>query len=202
VSSAGVDSDGDALVAELRSLLEGYGSDVMADITAAWSEESRPLRGTPWGGPTLEDELKRAIAKQAAEAALFALNVQALTRNMPRSDAGAVINVYAPVGAIQTGAGSSAMVDQDVSSIGVAAALEVLTRIESLLPAIDDESLRPRLQELVRAGREEGRRPTPDGNRLRGILGGIATAVQTLGSAAPAYQFVKAALLPHGLILP
>lgn len=56
--------------------------------------------------------------------------------------------------------------------------------------------------DLVKEGQTELEKAKPNGIRLRAILTAVATTIQTVGSLQPAYQALKTALLPLGILLP
>jgi hypothetical protein len=199
VTSAGVAPNGEELAEELKAFLTESSTEVMTDIRSAWVDESRVLRGSPWGGPTLDEELGRAVRKQVVEAELFAMNVTGLT---PAAAGPTVINVYAPVGAVQTGASSSAIVDQRIDTESAQALIATFQKIAAIVETIDDAAVRSRVQELTRAASAEAGSQAPDAGKLRRLLGDTAVAIQTLAAAEPARQFLKAVLMPYGIILP
>lgn len=61
---------------------------------------------------------------------------------------------------------------------------------------------RDEVAELVEDARTELEKPKPNGFRLTNVLTGVATAVQTAASLQPAYQALKAGVLPLGIFLP
>ena len=58
------------------------------------------------------------------------------------------------------------------------------------------------VDEVIVDARSELAKPQPNALRMRGALTGIATTIQTLGAAAPAYVLLKGALALLGVHLP
>ena len=55
---------------------------------------------------------------------------------------------------------------------------------------------------LVVDCRTEAEKPAPNKPKLAALAGGLATMIQTTAALAPAYQLLKAAALPLGVMLP
>lgn len=85
-----------------------------------------------------------------------------------------------------------------------AAFLEVLDWLASdLEQAVDVGSdIKRKLQELIPEAAAQLKKDRPALIKVKSLLQGIATTIQTLGSMQPAYQTLKVALVPLGISLP
>jgi hypothetical protein len=116
-----------------------------------------------------------------------------------------VYQFYAPVGAVMTGANSSASIIQNMGAqakTDLGAALDRLREALGRATDVREEHQKGELVELVREAREELDRPRPNGWRLISVLQGIGGAVQTIGSALPAYETLKTVAGMAGIQLP
>ncbi|WP_145155087.1 hypothetical protein [Pseudomonas oryzihabitans] len=111
------------------------------------------------------------------------------------TSAGPIMNFHAPVGAIQTGANSTAHVQQTTGSneyqqlkLALQAALEEFSKAD--ISYQDREDVRDYLQSIL----NEIQKEKPNRLSLKSLLSDVATTVQTLGSSSEAYKAVIAAL--------
>jgi hypothetical protein len=112
------------------------------------------------------------------------------------------ITIHQTFGIIQTGPGSVATFN-NVSPEQRTALVEALAATEAALGSVERPSLEhTQAAELVREAQAELLQSNPNMLRVRGVLFGIATTVQTLGSAAAAYQLLRAAAAAVGMQLP
>ena len=158
--------------------------------------------------PPISYALERTMTKVSTEIDLFALNLvqRAGTGKTQRQREGpqAVFNIYSPVGAIQTGSGATANIVQNLGSQDRDLLIKALELTKQALSSVDEIPGNPKEEvvELVEEAKTEVAKTKPNGVRLTSILTAIATAIQTAGSLQPAYQALKAALLPLGILLP
>jgi len=113
-------------------------------------------------------------------------------------------NFYGSVGAIQTGTHSLANVVQGLGAADQAALVQAL---ELAREAIHNaKQLGDRQQnELLEISAEcesELRSSSPNNTKLLTMFNVLATSIQAVASAQPAYQALKLALLPLGVTLP
>ena len=64
------------------------------------------------------------------------------------------------------------------------------------------EEKRHELVEIVDEATNELGRENPNSTKLQSLLATVASTIQTLASAQPAYQALKGALIPLGIMLP
>lgn len=111
------------------------------------------------------------------------------------------ITINGPVGSVQTGANAVANVTQTWSGDNLATVLKALADFKVLLhttPGLDAD-LRASLLKDVENASTELAAPTPNPGRLTRWLGGVGTAVQTVGALQPAWEAVKFGLRALGL---
>ena len=111
---------------------------------------------------------------------------------------------HGPIGFVQTGAGSSANVVQNLGADDKKALLNAIQDIKQLLEKAKEmaASDRQELTELLQESSNELKKPKPNSMRIRAILTQIGQAIQIFASLRPAYQSLKAALLSLGITLP
>lgn len=112
------------------------------------------------------------------------------------------VTIYQSYGIVQTGAGSLATMTVALGAEERRVIEGALDAVERVIDAAGDTRELRATVELVRDVRQEMERPEPNSLRIRGALQGIATTVQTMGSAAGAYQLLKGAAALFGLTLP
>ena len=123
-------------------------------------------------------------------------------RRRPPQTSTTTFNIYQPFGIIQTGEHARATL-----SVHPALAQQLTTALEKVELALTADSTlaareRAEAVDLVQETKAELAKATPNLLRLRGTLSAIAATVQTLGSAAAAYQLLKGAAALAGLHLP
>jgi hypothetical protein len=107
------------------------------------------------------------------------------------------------VGAIQTGPSATANIvfniaeDREELRRALDAVRDALSTVEALPAHPISEVV-----DLVDEAKIEIDKPKPNNMRLGSALSAVATAIQAVGSLQPAYQTLKAALLPLGIMLP
>lgn len=112
-----------------------------------------------------------------------------------------VNNFNAPVGAVQTGPGSTAHVQQqwiNGERSELRAALVALREALERAPDVEPEARRELIVD-VDSATTELQKEHPNKGRLLRWLGGVGTVVGTIGSVQPAYEAVKALARALGL---
>jgi hypothetical protein len=84
------------------------------------------------------------------------------------------------------------------------ALLSALSLARKALASVDRLPAHPKeeIVELVDEAEIEIKKPKPNNSKLLSTFMTIAQAIQTMGSLKPAYDALKAALLPLGIALP
>ena len=203
MSNLGVEPD-ENLAAALKNEVENYSPRALADLTDILNKNTRNIGcGEP---EPLESAWGQAMRKVYAEIDLFVASLFANTqRKQKQPDSSrSVFNFYSPVGVFQTGAGATAGVTQIFGSQEQEALIRALDLVKQNL--INSEGLagdlREEMLDLIEEGQTEVKKPKPNGMRIQSVLMAVATTIQTVGSLQPAYQALKAALLPLGIFLP
>ncbi|AHG87547.1 hypothetical protein J421_0054 [Gemmatirosa kalamazoonensis] len=115
--------------------------------------------------------------------------------------------IHGDVGVVQAGAGAQASVTMQPDALD--ALRDSLEQLRGLLEAQESDagsegstSMVGPIKETVDAAIVESRKPTPNPITMRGLLVGIATAVQTIGAAPQAYELARLAARHFGVELP
>ncbi|WP_447940083.1 hypothetical protein [Pseudoxanthomonas mexicana] len=171
--------------------------------------------------PDIQESLAAAVARSSSVRGTFTVDVcrrEVLQHHHLEIDlyvdglismksSGQPVNSYVingPVGMVQTGERSTGHVVQHAGSSdigGALAALEALRKVvreNQELPA----QKRAEVLEIADACEQQLSRPEPNKTMLGGMFGILCTTIQTLPAAQPAYQALRAALIPLGLPLP
>lgn len=111
---------------------------------------------------------------------------------------------YGNVGAVQTGANASANIIQNLDASEKAALVEALRMARDAVgaPAELEELKRKELVAIADDCITELGSSSPNNTRLLPLFVVLATALQAISSAQPAYLALKTALLPLGIPLP
>ena len=199
------------LESELKSVAEEFLSPHLQELRQVPREAAQSQGITPII-PQLEGIVadgQRAGRELAwNEIELFVASLRAAEAHVaagPASTAPRVmLNVYAPVGAIQAGDHATALVAPGVDLAlrrQLAAALEALERrlpgAEGLAPEERDAAI-----DRVREARIEAQRPQPDRSRLAALLLMVSEAVRAVAELRPAMDALKAIAESLGMRLP
>jgi hypothetical protein len=113
-------------------------------------------------------------------------------------------NFYGNVGAVQTGPQSVANVVQSLGATDREALEAALRQVVEALAAAPSlvETQRTDLLDIARECEQQLKSPSPNNTKLLTMFNVLATTVQGIASAQPAYQALKLALLPLGITLP
>lgn len=189
---------------ELKSAMTTFLEEAQSDLEDRLRREVEPLQ-MGWDSTALWNERRALEEGFGAQVDLFVAGLQRRAPQTITPGATPVVNnFYAPVGAVQTAPHSIASVVQNISATEQRAVLEALSAVEHALAALVDVSgVAPKeVVEVIADVRNEVQRPRPNRLRLTQLASGLATTIQTLGSMRPAYDLLKAALAPLGILLP
>jgi hypothetical protein len=110
---------------------------------------------------------------------------------------------YGNVGAVQTGVHAIANTVQNLGGEDRAALAEALTQVhEALAVSTMHEQQKFELLELAKEAQMQLASVSPNNTKLMSTFNVLATSVQAISSAQPAYQALKLAVLPLGITLP
>lgn len=128
--------------------------------------------------------------------------IEEMTRGV-RMATGDTFNFHGAVGAVQTGSGAVANVQQVVGTDQLATLKNALQAIQAELgkASISSEE-HDEAQELIENTIAEIDKPKPSRLTLSSLLNGVAAATKMLSATSEAYKTVKEALTPFGISLP
>ncbi len=151
--------------------------------------------------PPFDDIRAKAVAKIESEVDISLLTV---SRQHSPVSASTTVNIYQPYGIVQTGSGSVASFTQQLDDTVRQQLAHALGAAERTIEETHELSSteRDQIREVVREIRAAVSESSPNIPRLRGLLIGAATTIQTLGSAAAAYALLKAGAARIGVYLP
>jgi hypothetical protein len=154
---------------------------------------------------SLEQTRDHLIAKHEIEIDLY---VDTRERRSEKNNASAgqspTYQFYGNVGAVQTGPGALANIVQNLCQEDQEAMKQALSLARDAFAAAKEVAAvkRDELVEIVDEASDELERKNPNSTKLHSLFTTVATAIQTLASAQPAYQALKGALIPLGIMLP
>lgn len=185
-----------ALTDSVKQILRESWSSNIDDVTAAFEDAATFGRGHA-GLPSIEDYKSQALGRALSEVDLALMRSAALP-------AGTTVNIYQPIGIVQTGSGASASMALSIGEVERHRIKEALGAIREELVMDDLASDQPKGEalELISDIEAELARPEPNHGRVQGALSGLASTIQTLGSASAAYQLLKGAAALVGVTLP
>ncbi|PYJ67928.1 MAG: hypothetical protein DME76_14015 [Verrucomicrobia bacterium] len=200
MSNLGVKASEDLSVA-LQSEVEGYSAQTLPDLEMIMASHKR--HGSSVIAEPLSSAWGLAMRKIYVEIDLFVSSLRArVESNELRESQKTTLNIYSPVGVIQTGSGAMTNISYSLDAGERDVLVRALDLVKESLATGEHVGVREEISELIEEARAEVGKPKPNGMRLQSVLTGIAGAIQTAGSLQPAYQALKAALLPLGVFLP
>lgn len=116
----------------------------------------------------------------------------------------ATYNFYGNVGAVQSGAGSTANVVQNLAETDKQEIVNALHEVKLAIQNLTDKEEREinELVEVVDESIEELQKTNPNNTKLYACFNILSGSIQAIANAGPAYQALKNALLPLGIVLP
>ena len=199
------------LEAELKSVAEEFLAPYLEDLRAVPREAAQSL-GIPPIIPHLEAMVAdgQRVGRERAwnEIELFVTYLKAAdkpaTKPQKPPKPRVTLNVYAPVGAIQTGEQAVAFLAPGADAALRERLAEALEVIERRLPQLEGipEAARGRALDAVRDARIEATREQPDRSRLAGLVALAAQAVGAIASLKPALDALRAIAESLGMRLP
>lgn len=117
---------------------------------------------------------------------------------------GSTYNFYGNVSSVQTGDGATANVAQGLSASDLEVLIAALSQTKQALAETNGiaETKRSELLEIASDAEVALNSGNPNNTKLIAILNVLGTTMQSLASAQPAYQALKGALIPLGILLP
>ncbi|MDO8271263.1 MAG: hypothetical protein Q7U82_04980 [Gammaproteobacteria bacterium] len=205
ITTSGV-SYSEELQPELSALVASHLPERLGDISGFYNQTARHAGGAgviEQGLANIGAARNTALSTIETEIGLFAHSLKAKPANAVESKS-TIVNVYSPVGSIQTGNNSVAHVSQTIDVQTRNMLVSALTNLaaevqkpECTIPAQKDEVI-----ELVAESEQELKKDKPNFTKLKGALAAIAGTVQTTASLKPAYEALKVASGLIGINLP
>ena len=195
---------GDSLRADFKEEIKSQALIAHSELSTVLNQilEKSPIKSV---NLNLDETLKASLNKHDIEIDLY---FDSLEKKVIATGVSASVphqyNFYGNVGAVQTGANSSANVVQNLGQDDKHVLVEALTQVNEALETIRDmaENKRDELMEMVKECIEISNSQNPNNTKLLTMLNVIGITVQSYASAQPAYQALKAALIPLGITLP
>jgi hypothetical protein len=184
---------------EIKEMVESQLDVHCRDIESRCEAVSR-LTPRPGTMPAREAFRARALEKVRSEIDISLLTAR---RSTTTTGGSTTVNIYQPYGIVQTGAGSQAQfISMDSNEMReLIRALEAIERDVTATSELDAQT-KGQVLEVIADTRNEISKSVPNVPKVRGTLMAIAATVQTLGSAAAAYQLLKGAAALLGVNLP
>lgn len=194
------------LKSELSALVASHLPEALPDISGFYDRTARHGQSPGAVKQQLESIYSArdaALATIDTEIGLFVHSLKAKPANAVESKS-TIVNVYSPVGSIQTGNNSVAHVNQtiDVKTKGILSTALTNLAAELAKPDCTIPFRKEDVIELVADSEQELKKENPNFTKLKGALSAIAGTVQTTASLKPAYDALKAACGLIGVNLP
>ena len=204
LQTLGIQSSDDIAV-DLKDFLRESINSSYAELTQILRQNLMNMNMMTIEQVSLEEARDHVIAKHEIE-----IDIYVDTRAKSSENGGAAsehasnYHFYGNVGAVQTGPGALANIVQNLGQEDQEAIKQALVLARDAIAASDEiaEAKRNELVEIVDEARSEIERENPDSTKLQSLFTTVATTIQTLSSAQPAYQALKGALMPFGIMLP
>jgi hypothetical protein len=152
---------------------------------------------------TLDDAASDSLAKHNVEIDLYADDLRRLPAESESASLKHTYNFYGAVGTVQTGASAQANVVQHLGADEKQAILLAIAEVRKAIEAAHE--LGTQQGELIEITDECAmltKADSPNNSKLRAMFDVLASSIQSVASARPAYEAMRAALLPLGITLP
>ena len=182
----------------LKELLTDQVKEFQSELSARLAEHAKILSFPP--SFDLSEAAKRAVEKHDIEIDLY----QDVLMTNGKETAAAQYNFYGYVGAVQTGASAQANVVQSLGAQDLAALGHALELARGAIQDASDldEAKKRELISIAQECKTEISSGDPNNTKALTMLNVLAASVQSIASAQPAYQALRAALIPLGVVLP
>jgi len=195
----GIDKNVD-LASYFKDIFSKYHQEALNTLLPIFEKESQIMKSTI--PSTLTETAKLSKEKHDVEIDLYVDSLRETDKETvaPR----ATYNFYGSVGAVQSGAGAYANV---VQHLAVSEKQEIINALNEVKLAVQnaadrDEREIHELVEVVDDSIVELAKNNPNNTKLRACFHILSGSIQAIASAGPAYQALKSALLPLGIMLP
>lgn len=153
---------------------------------------------------SMSEAKNHAMSKHEIEIDLYVDTLKDNEKTSQSSSGSHNYNFYGTIGSVQTGSGAQANIVQNLGSEDQEAIKQALALASEAIQAATDivDTKKNELIEIASQARNELEKETPNSTMLQSMFVTIGTTIQTLASAKPAYQALKGALIPLGIMLP
>ncbi len=195
----GVDRSLD-LTVYFKDIFNKYHQETLNTLLATFKNETKMFPTSI--ASTLPGASKMSKNKHDIEIDLYVDSIKGTDEETPSQPA--TYNFYGNVGAFQSGAGSTANVVQNLTEPDKQ---EIVNALNEVKLAIQDFSNREEreineLVEVVDESIEELGKTNPNNTKLYACFNILSGSIQAIANAGPAYQALKTALIPLGILLP
>lgn len=205
ITTSGV-SYSDDLSSELKNIVAAYLPESLNNFRDI-IERNIPRTSVETISRLMEDlSVARAHALNtiSTEIDLFVHSLKKKSQIIEGDKKATIVNIYSPVGSIQTGDNAIANVTQIIDSDLRQQFASVLNSISEGLSSLESLPTFPKneIEELIIDGQSELKREKPNSTKLRSIFSTIGASIQTVASLKPAYDTLKQLLTYLGVSLP
>jgi hypothetical protein len=189
---------------QLASDLKTFMDEIIDWIASGLSDRLKQRRsGVSEPVARLNERKPRATRKIHSEIDLFVAGLEQIAR-MAQNSGATHVNIYgSQVGILQTGASSAASMTVHLDSTSKREISKALNAVEKALGEATHVPFdRAEISEMVQESLSELDKPGPNVSRLRSLMVGVATIIQTVASLRPAYDAIKGGLALMGVTLP
>ena len=185
---------------DFKSLLRARVDADYQELTASFIEKQKS-NGMIQQQFSLLEARDHTLAKHEIEIDLYVDSLDETDEANGRS--ALTYNFYGNVGTVQAGAHAIANTVQNLGGVDRTALADALTKVqEALAGAAIHAQQKSELLEMAKEAQTQLASSSPNNTKLMSTFNVLATSVQAISSAQPAYQALKLALLPLGITLP
>lgn len=191
----------ETLADDFKSEFASYLGEVQAELAKTLAEKIKDDKLLQ--RLTLDEAASDSLSKHNIEIDLYADDLRNLSAESAGTSMKHTYNFYGAVGAVQTGAGAQASVVQNLGADERQTILLALVEVRKAIEAAHE--LGAQQGELIEIADECAALTQADSannSKLRAMFDVLASSIQAVASARPAYEAMKAALLPLGITLP
>jgi hypothetical protein len=190
-----------AFMGEIIEWMESGLSNRLSQIPFFKSGQDQPTPRDPLA--RLSEGKVHAIRKVHSEIDLFVAGLEQVAR-VAQNGGATHVNIYGgQVGILQTGASSTASTTVHLDGTSKREIAKALNTVEKALGEATHVPFdRAEISEMIEESKSELDKPGPNVSRLRSLMVGVATSIQTVASLRPAYDAIKGGLALMGVTLP
>lgn len=191
----------DTLAEDFKSMFASYLGDIQTELEAVLAEKIKDEKLLQ--RLTLNEAVSDSRSKHNIEIDLYADDLREHSPKSASTSLTHTYNFYGAVGTVQTGAGAQASVVQNLGADEKQAILLALKEVRKAVEAENEFGVQQaELIEITEECTALTQTDNPNNSKLRALFDVLASSIQTVASAKPAYETMKTALLPLGITLP